>query len=65
MKDLADRIKYNFFVLFLVDGTWDMGADLCFSWFPLGGKWVNENGIFDTLEQALRPMEEINEQSAD
>lgn len=57
MNELIARIKYNLLCLFAVDESWDMGADLSGSIFPLGGFWVNERGVFNTHKQATENME--------
>lgn len=51
LQELKARIKYNFYCLVMEDGSWDMGAVLWGSMNPLGGKWMNENGVFDTFAE--------------
>ncbi len=54
MAEICARLKYHACCLFLVDGTWDMGADFhCSAAFPLMGFWANEKGTFKTLAGAL------------
>ena len=54
LNDWLARIKYNFFCLVMVDGSWDMGAHLVGSIWPLGGYWWNDRGIFKTYEEAMK-----------
>ena len=50
MNELLARIKYNLLCLVAEDDSWDMGAELAGSVFPLGGVWVNDNGTFKTFK---------------
>ena len=51
MNELLARIKYNCLCLVALDDSWDMGAELVGSVFPLGGFWVNDNGTFKTYAE--------------
>jgi hypothetical protein len=50
--ELKARAVYAWNCLFMIDGSWDMGAHLTGSIWPWGGVWVNERGTFNTLNEA-------------
>lgn len=54
MNELLSRIKYNLFCLFCKDGSWNMGADLAGSIWPLGGCWVNNKGTFNRYNDSQK-----------
>ena len=54
MKELIARIKYDACCILFKDGSWDMGAHLAGSLFPLGGYWVNRHGKFSTYAESQR-----------
>jgi len=54
MKEIYYRLKYSFFCLILEDDSWNMGSYLKGNTMnPLGGKWYNENGSFDTYLESI------------
>lgn len=53
LAELKARILFNWYCLVMVDGSWDMGAVLWGSLWPLGGVWINERGVYKRLADAV------------